>query len=313
MKNRSIVTSAVKIPKLSTNEVGVSDTTLGEGGFCSVSSVRWIKINDNDEDQEKHVNLVLTKEDREARRILARRFAGYQEKYYSLKNIVVPGYNMSKNVPSEADPMIQKPPRIALKRVKSSLKKERYKIGVKDLMAEISVLSKCSHPNIINLYAVGCDKKQNDVLSGSKTGASSSPPSSSLTTEIINFAIIDQLRSTLRKRLYKWKEDRSFAFITKTKSANELWLEQMVIILKIADAIQYLHSNGIIHRDINPDNIGFTDDNVVKLFDFGLAKNIRKDEEVRREDESDVDANCRDDNHYDDEVFDLTSNTGTMR
>ncbi len=48
--------------------------------------------------------------------------------------------------------------------------------------------------------------------------------------------------------------------------------EALVIIEQVADALNYAHSKGIIHRDVKPENIMFRDDHSAVLMDFGIAR-----------------------------------------
>ena len=55
----------------------------------------------------------------------------------------------------------------------------------------------------------------------------------------------------------------------------------MDIAVSLADALSYLHERFhseamIIHRDIKPDNVGFTDRGIAKLMDFGLSICVRR-------------------------------------
>ncbi|MGN1197845.1 MAG: FHA domain-containing serine/threonine-protein kinase [Acetatifactor sp.] len=62
-----------------------------------------------------------------------------------------------------------------------------------------------------------------------------------------------------------------------SKGGKIKWSELKYIVFQIMDALECIHKEGIIHRDISPDNIYLCSDNNAKLIDFGTARNVNEE------------------------------------
>jgi serine/threonine protein kinase len=92
------------------------------------------------------------------------------------------------------------------------------------------------------------------------------------------FLVIDRLYDTLDRRIDVWRELEYRKAASGSEVANRavmgLFLQRLMVAQDIASAIRHLHRLSIVFRDLKPDNIGFDYDGRVKLFDFGLAKEL---------------------------------------
>ncbi len=105
--------------------------------------------------------------------------------------------------------------------------------GLARFEREAKALAALSHPNILTIYDVGIENNISFVVMELLTGES--------------------LRSKILRNPITGDEAVSIA-------------------VAIADGLEAAHSKGIIHRDLKPENIFITDNNRVKILDFGLAR-----------------------------------------
>mmetsp|Transcript_7011 Transcript_7011/g.12997 ORF Transcript_7011/g.12997 Transcript_7011/m.12997 type:complete len:410 (-) Transcript_7011:434-1663(-) len=113
------------------------------------------------------------------------------------------------------------------------------------IKTEAQILSILDHSNVVKLKGVGLSEEHCPSHHGC-------------------FFIMECLKEeTLQHRINRWRRSRS---LRKMKQHMEL-----DIALSIARAMTYLHSKSIILRDLKPENVGFDNNDNVRLFDFGLA------------------------------------------
>ncbi len=67
-------------------------------------------------------------------------------------------------------------------------------------------------------------------------------------------------------------EGISFEEYIRQKGGKISYDEAESVLIHIIDALALVHSRGIVHRDVTPDNIYITNDGTVKLLDFGAAR-----------------------------------------
>lgn len=58
------------------------------------------------------------------------------------------------------------------------------------------------------------------------------------------------------------------------EEACRCWFRDLIL------GIEYLHAQGVVHRDIKPDNLLLTGDDVLKIVDFGVSEMFEKQSEM---------------------------------
>ena len=179
---------------------------------------------------------------------------------------------------SGQDERTNKPKHFALKCLKKSITekddKKTFTNGASDLAIESKILANMSHEHIVGIHAIkaGCIAQSTCKDEGF-------------------FILMDCLVGTLDEQLIQWRKQsivsRKFHFLPRlrrNKSSPEpnaaVWNRLNLTALGIARGLEYLHSNNVYHGDVKPENIGFDQDGKVRIFDFGLAREIYPEQDT---------------------------------
>ncbi|KAI0180819.1 Pkinase-domain-containing protein [Hypoxylon sp. FL1284] len=107
---------------------------------------------------------------------------------------------------------------------------------------EIAIMKKLNHPNLVQLIEV-LDDPENDSLY--------------MVLEMCKKGVI--MKVGLEDQADPYDDERC-----------RYWFRDLIL------GIEYLHAQGVVHRDIKPDNLLLTEDDVLKIVDFGVSEIFEK-------------------------------------
>lgn len=112
---------------------------------------------------------------------------------------------------------------------------------------EIAIMKKLNHPNLVSLIEVLDDPEEDSLY---------------MVLEMCKKGVIMKVGLEESATPYSEEECRC-------------WFRDLIL------GIEYLHNQGVVHRDIKPDNLLLTDDDVLKIVDFGVSEMFEKPEQMR--------------------------------
>jgi len=111
---------------------------------------------------------------------------------------------------------------------------------------EIAIMKKLNHPNLVSLIEVLDDPTEDSLY---------------MVMEMCKKGVV--MRVGLEERADPYPDH-----------VCRYWFRDLIL------GIEYLHAQGVVHRDIKPDNCLVTEDDVLKVVDFGVSEMFAKDSEM---------------------------------
>jgi len=140
--------------------------------------------------------------------------------------------------------------------------RERPKAELERFVREARLTAQLEHPNIVPVHDLGIDSSGSPFFT-------------------MKYLHGQSLSSVIRK-LAKEEPEAVQRF-------SQMRLLQ--IFIRICNAVEFAHSQGVCHLDIKPENVNIGDFGEVLLLDWGLARAVMPDSKIASPNTEDVDAN----------------------
>lgn len=114
------------------------------------------------------------------------------------------------------------------------------------IQEEIAIMKKLNHTNLVSLIEVLDDPTEDSLY---------------MVMEMCKKGVVMKVGLEERADPYDDEQCRT-------------WFRDLIL------GIEYLHAQGIVHRDIKPDNCLVTSDDVLKVVDFGVSEMFEKDSDM---------------------------------
>lgn len=141
------------------------------------------------------------------------------------------------------------------------------------LIEECSIMADLEHPNIIRYYSSWIEKNNdsdmNLYLDDTNRDFDENSDEYSENSKIVTYGY----NMYLFIQMELCSKDLGYYIQNRT---NINYNEILELYTQIVVGLDYLHSKNIIHRDIKPSNIFLTEQNYIKIGDFGMSKKMNR-------------------------------------
>jgi hypothetical protein len=113
------------------------------------------------------------------------------------------------------------------------------------LVTEAALTGSLEHPNIVPIHALGCDASGRPIL------------------------VMKRIEGVEWRKLLDGAEHPAWLLDKQDRITTHLQ-----ILMQVANALEYAHSRGVIHRDVKPENVMLGSFGEVYLVDWGIARRL---------------------------------------